>query len=433
MSHVRTLILGGGLSGLSTAYHLKSPYRLLEKSNEPGGLSRSINHEGFTFDYTGHLLHLRHPYTLRLIPELLGDNLVLNRRRSWIYSHNTFTRYPFQANLFGLPPRVIKDCLLGLLDAHLSETTATPSPEPFGHWVQRTFGRGFAKHFFFPYNEKLWTIPTETLTTEWLGEFVPKPSLAEVLAGAFSKQIKKYGYNTTFYYPKRGGIQVLASAFAKHLTNLSLSTEVSHIDLAQKQVTTAEGETIGYDHLVSTLPLVHFLAIARPLPPDVLEASQRLRWSAIYNLNLGVRRPRLTDKHWIYFPEKEFRFYRVGFPMNFSPHMTPRGCSSMYIEIAYAPGHPPDDQEALAESLRGLYACGLLERNDAIIAQKVLHIPIAYVTFDRHRTLATSKILSYLQSQNVHSIGRFGAWKYSYMEEAILDGKATAEILDGYT
>ena len=174
------------MSGLSCAYHLKDNYLLVEKSDEPGGLSRSIKQDGYVFDHTGHLLHLRHPYTLRLIPELLGDHLVLNQRRAWIYSWNTYTRYPYQANLYGLPRQVIADCLNGLVDAQLRERRrsdklykngeiheqavvlkqqdhATPGqerrqPETLRHWVLHTFGGGFGKHFFFPYNEKLWTV-----------------------------------------------------------------------------------------------------------------------------------------------------------------------------------------------------------------------------------------------------------------------------------
>jgi hypothetical protein len=117
--------------------------------------------------------------------------------------------------------------------------------------------------------------------------------------------------------------------------------------------------------------------------------------------------------------------------MNFSDRMTPPGCSSMYIEIAHTPGHPPPDTQAMHDCLEGLYDCGLLDRKDKIISQLVLPIPIAYVLFDKNRTPATQTLLSYLKSQNVHSIGRFGAWKYSYMEEAILEGKATAEKIDG--
>ena len=63
--HVKTLILGGGITGLSVAYHLEqkghTDYLVLEKENEPGGLCRSIYKNGFTFDYAGHLLHLHTP------------------------------------------------------------------------------------------------------------------------------------------------------------------------------------------------------------------------------------------------------------------------------------------------------------------------------------------------------------------------------------
>src|SRR5258706_15994326 len=110
MTHIRTLILGGGMSGLSCAYHLKENYLLWEKSDEPGGLSRSIKQDGFVYDHTGHLLHLRDPYTLKLIPDLLGDNIVSNDRRAWIHSHGVQTRYPYQANLYGLPKKVIQEC-----------------------------------------------------------------------------------------------------------------------------------------------------------------------------------------------------------------------------------------------------------------------------------------------------------------------------------
>jgi len=40
-------------------------------------------------------------------------------------------------------------------------------------------------------------------------------------------------------------------------------------------------------------------------------------------------------------------------------------------------------------------------------------------------------ILKFLTAHHVSSIGRFGGWKYSYMEEAILEGKAAAERILG--
>jgi len=431
--HVKTLILGGGMSGLSCAFHLKDDYLLLERSDEPGGLSRSVHHEGFVFDHTGHLLHLRNPYTLRLIPQLLGDNLVTNERNAWIYSHDTYTRYPYQANLYGLPKKIIQECLKGLIDAQLEAKLAPRAgyPESLADWVIRTFGRGFAKHFFFPYNEKLWTVTSRELTAEWVAPFVPKPSIAETLEGAMTDQTKRFGYNATFYYPRTGGIQALAYAFAKQIAHIKLRSEVTGIDLSRREVTTQDGQVITFDFLVNTLPLAKFMAMARPLPKDIHTTAQTLQWSSVYNLNLGIGRPNISDKHWIYFPEKKYAFYRVGFPMNFTPSMAPQGCSSMYVEIAYKPGQPPDEAWAYRKSIEGLRACGLLRKDDRIVTQKVLHIPVAYVTYDKHRTASAQQLLKFLEDQKIYSIGRFGGWKYSYMEEAILEGQAAAEKILG--
>ena len=73
---VKTLILGAGLTGLSTAYHLEqageTDYLLVEKEAVPGGLCASVQKNGFTYDYGGHLLHLHTPYGKKLVKKLLS-------------------------------------------------------------------------------------------------------------------------------------------------------------------------------------------------------------------------------------------------------------------------------------------------------------------------------------------------------------------------
>ena len=117
--------------------------------------------------------------------------------------------------------------------------------------------------------------------------------------------------------------------------------------------------------------------------------------------------------------------------MNFTEGMTPAGCSSMYVEIAYRPGERFDEARAMKEAIRGLRDCGLLESESDIVTRNILRIPCAYVTYDAQRTALAAQILSWLKSQRVYSIGRFGGWKYSYMEEAILEGLSTAEAILG--
>ncbi|MBI4423878.1 MAG: FAD-dependent oxidoreductase [Elusimicrobia bacterium] len=432
---VDVLVLGGGLAGLSTAYHLKRSgkrvtWLVVEKRAAPGGLAGSVSQDGFVFDHTGHLLHLHDAYGMRLILDLLEGNVGVQNRNSWIYSHETFTRYPFQANTCGLPPRVVEDCVAGFL-----KTVHRPRPAPpglsFGAWCRRTFGEGISRHFMLPYNRKLWCRPLDRMTTEWQGRFVPKPSPEEVLYGGLLDQKKFFGYNATFRYPLRGGIQALPDALAARVPNLRLGCAVRKVDLAEKVAAIDGIGEVRYERLVNTLPLAQFLDLASPLTEAARAARRKLRWITVYNLNLGVARPKMSDKHWIYFPEGRFPFYRAGFSSNFSPSVAPRATSSMYIEVSRRPQERVDLDRLERSILAGLAGCGLLRSSDKLLARVWLPIPCAYVVYDFDRTPAVNALFAFLKSRGVESIGRYGAWKYSFMEETILDGKRCADRLLG--
>src|SRR5262245_44998552 len=84
-SSIKTLILGGGLAGVSTAYHApKGSTLLVEREKNVGGTARSFKVGGFTFDFTGHLLHLHSDYTKKLIPRLLNNDVFTCQRDTWI-------------------------------------------------------------------------------------------------------------------------------------------------------------------------------------------------------------------------------------------------------------------------------------------------------------------------------------------------------------
>ncbi|MBI3012913.1 MAG: NAD(P)-binding protein, partial [Elusimicrobia bacterium] len=121
MTSKNVLVLGAGLAGISTAYHLRSLPRirctLIEKNGDVGGTARSVSVDGFTFDFTGHLLHLHDPYTKALIQELLKNNLYACERKAAIYSHGVLTPYPFQVNTYRLPDKVKSECVQGFKEA----------------------------------------------------------------------------------------------------------------------------------------------------------------------------------------------------------------------------------------------------------------------------------------------------------------------------
>lgn len=417
-------ILGAGLSGLSAAYHLRDQRCVVfERERRVGGLCRSYRHGAFTFDFTGHLLHLRDDSIQGLVSELLPSGLALHCRRASIYSKGVYTPYPFQAHLYGLPEETVRECLEGFAEAQRGPS----SGDNFRDYVLSTFGRGIARHFLFPYNEKLWRTDLSRLSTDWVDWAVPRPSLEEVVRGARRRENGRYGYNATFFYPRSGGIGVLAEALAAQIPEIQRGQEAVEIEARKKRLIFPDGSHCPYDRLISTLPLPELLRRIPDLPASLREAGERLRYVSVYDINLGVARAKISDQHWIYFPEREFAFYRVGFPMNFSPSLGPSGTSTLYAEISRLPGEALLPEEALDQVVQGLLRCGILREEDELLARDVQRIRYAYVIHDEDRRRVLPWILKSLEEKGIHSIGRYGGWGYSSMEEALLEGRRVAK------
>ena len=162
--------------------------------------------------------------------------------------------------------------------------------------------------------------------------------------------------------------------------------------------------------------------------PDSLVAdAQRLHAISVLNINIGIDRPNINDQHWIYFPENQFVFSRIGFPMNFSKSVAPEGTSSMYIEITHQPKEKLHVDEMFEKAVVDLQRCGILNKGDRILTRHVLDIHFAYVVFDQHRQAHLQNLIDYLESRNIFTAGRYGRWDYFSMEDSILSGKAAAE------
>ena len=422
----KVVVIGGGLAGVSAAHHLQEYDPILfERESSIGGLCRSFTKDGFTFDCTGHLIHLKNPYVKELVASLLPDAFNSHERLAAIYSKETITPYPFQANTYGLPPEVVKECVVGYVET--LQAPANGNPKNFHDWIVKTFGTGIAKHFMLPYNEKFWKQDLHTITSDWVSWSIPKPSLDEVVNGALGLTNKGMGYNPKFIYPKTGGIECLPQALARSVKRVHLNETLESIDPKRKVVRMVGGREEPYDSLVTTLPLPETFRLLKDTPDALRHAASLLRAIGVFNINLGIDRPNVSDQHWIYYPEGQFIFSRVGFPMNFSKAVAPAGTSSMYIEITYQPGQKPNPDEAFERSIADLARCGILRPGDRFLTRLDLDIKSAYIIFDEHRQAHLKNLISYLESRDIHTAGRYGQWDYYSMEDSIRSGQTIAE------
>lgn len=425
-----TIILGAGLAGLSCGYHLGGGFRVIEKTDRVGGMCKRELIDGFSFDHTGHWLHLRDPEIRALVDRLMPGAFVTIQRISRIYSSGVYTRYPYQVNTHGLPAPVIAECLTGFVDAHLGPGGAElrgREPRDFAEFILRHLGTGFARHFMFPYNQKLWGVHPRELSADCCGRFVPRPALKDVIDGALGIGTDAAGYNATFLYPREGGIEALPRSFLPHLAGpVECGVHPVAIDWRARIVKLSDGRSLPYAVLVSTIALpeiVRLCAAGAGVPAEVGEAVGRLRATTVTYVNVAARGTGL-GYHWVYFPESQFPFYRGGSASAAYPKLAPEGCQSFYVEFSHRGGI--DRAWAQREAVAGLVKCGMLARAEDVQFTHARDIPNAYVLYDRDFGPCRDRVLGFLAGVGIETAGRYGRWEYSSMEDAILAGRDAA-------
>jgi protoporphyrinogen oxidase len=422
----KIIIIGAGISGLTTAYFLKKPYEILEAKPYAGGLCASFYEDGFVFDCSGHFMHVKNKEIKNTIEKLTRGLLKIERNAA-IYAKNKFIPYPFQANLYYLDYKTKKECVDGALrrkDVQIS------SSMPFLTWSEAMFGSGITKHFMKPYNQKLWDYDLNKMTAEWTGDFVPKPDAKSIVKTAYLKNKKIYGYNSIFYYPKLNGCGALIDGLTKNI-KVNLNSKTQKIDVKNKIVLCSYGKVYKYNRIVSTQALPELLNQITNLPSNVKSAAKNLLSNSVRCVNISVKSEKgipkkLKDKHWIYFPESQFPFYRAGIYSNVNAANAPKGSYSFYVEFSSL-NENYKNVENLLDDFKKL---GFIRKKDKIAAVNIIDMPYAYVIFDDKRKKSLQIIKEFLKECGIFSIGRYGAWEYSFIEKNMIDAKALADMLN---
>ena len=428
MPDTDVLILGAGLAGLSTALHVGGSYRLIERAERVGGLCRTDARDGFLFDATGHWLHLRDPDMRRLAEEALPGGWIEVERKAGIWSHQRFTRYPYQVNTHGLPPEVVAENVLGFIEAQFGEggrALREREPANFGEFILRHLGEGFARNFMFPYNAKLWTVHPREMSTAWMGRFVPRPTVEQVVRGALGLEGDRAGYNARFIYPRQGGIEAFVRGLAAMLPRpAECGVEPVAIDPAAKTARLSTGEEVRWRTMVATIALPELVRLCRDAPASVLEAATALRATTVTYVNVGARDVGAPPFQWVYLPEERYAPYRVGSASAAVPALAPAGHRSFYVE--FSAGRPLDPATAERQAVETLIDLGFVGGASDVLFAEARAIPHAYVIYDERYGAAKQEIVSWLEERDILVAGRYGRWEYSSMEDALLAGRECA-------
>jgi protoporphyrinogen oxidase len=441
-----TVILGGGLTGLSAGYVLSNAgisVKVFERDPAVGGLSKTIVKDGFRFDLGGHRFFTKDARIDGFVRTLMKEELLSVNRTSKIYMRDNFFDYPLRPfnAMFGLGLLTTFKIMADYGAEKLRRLMKEKDCISLEDWVVSNFGRTMFNIYFRQYSEKVWGIDCKSISAEWVAQRIKGLSLGKALKNAFFKFTGKDIPTLTdnFIYPSLGIGRIsdrLKDEIEKRnavFTDASVES-VNHSDFRIDSIVVKDRNSTRIVHgteFISSMPATKLVRILNPAPPeDILDAVAKLRFRDLVIVAIMIDRTRVTDQTWIYIPEQKIPFGRIHEPTNWSDKMAPEGKTLMVMEFFSFKGDPvwSENDERLRDiTVENLERLGFIKKRE-VIDGMVVRVPKAYPLFEVGYKELCNKVYDYLALfNNLHVAGRTGMFRYYNMDHAIESGLDTAE------
>ncbi|MBD3369766.1 FAD-dependent oxidoreductase [Candidatus Fermentibacteria bacterium] len=419
----KILVVGAGVAGLTLAERMLARESaeslvLVERGDRVGGLARSFQVEGYTFDIGPHRFHTAYPEVESYVRKVLAGGYLTIPRASSVYLLGRYHDWPLTlSSVLRLPPRILLPSVLDLL-----RRNRITSRTSFADHIRARYGENLYQFFFRDYTRKFTGTDAEQLHLDWaeagvnravIDRKVNADSLAAILRGLFSPKQA----TTQFIYPESGGIQAFADGLARRIRSMGgkikLNCEARGVTTSGERVTGIEltnGERIPADRVYWSAPLT------------VLFPDRGLSFihTVLYFLGLGKRRS--NPYQWCYFGEKDVIFSRTTVPRNFFPGAVPEGRDSIAAEITCPVGsdvwkNPERFEQRVMEDLARVGAIDP-DRVEFVTTRRIRE---TYPVYD----LRYVEHLRSIQSpEGLVLLGRCGTFWYNNMDHSIAQALA---------
>ncbi len=440
----RVAILGAGPAGITAAYILsKDPsieVSVFEADSRVGGMAKTIDLWGQKVDLGPHRFFSSDPRVNSLWLEVMADDYSMVQRLTRIYFDKRFYYYPLKifnvlANIGIIQAGM---CVLSYVKERIFPRTRNPIT--FQDWVISRFGERLFKIFFKTYSEKLWGISCTELDADFAAQRIKKLSLLEAILNAL--KIGASGKHKTlvdeFAYPHKGSGEVyerMAKKLVQAGGHLYLSRPVKGLWTDGKENTLGiellDGEFLGFDHVISSMPLNKLVLSIKEAPVDVREAVLKLKFRNTILVYLEVEGTGLFPDQWLYVHDSSLQTGRVTNFRNWVPQINGESGNTILVmefwcydkDLKWQQG----DAELVELAMKEIRNTGLVE-NRRILQGEVVRIPRCYPVYETNYKESLSVVESYLQKvSGLQVIGRYGAFKYNNQDHSILMGRLAAE------
>lgn len=413
-------IIGAGLAGLTAASYLherKVPFVLYEAGKKIAGLASSFkDDEGFSYDFGAHFI------TNRLADAIgVGDEcLTVKHYGEAVYLSGKLYSYPF--GLVTVPRMTIS-----AIKSKLSGNGHRP--ESAAEWFRNSYGTALADEVALPLIEAWSGASAEDLSSA-VGESLPG-SIAKTLylkaASKVTGRAVACGYNREMpetpgvyhVYPEKGVSTLCEKLAVGFEDRIKLETPVEEIIVEDEKVVAvkAKGETQEVSAVVSTAPANILAKLVSGT--KALEQFKAFRYRPMIFVNMKFDGRALLPDTVLWFPEKEFPFFRLTEATLSMPWLAPVGKTMITVDIGCEKGDKfweMPDEEMIELCLENL-ACVIPDVRKKFLGAKILKTPIAYPVFLKEYETARKAFESSTNIDNLLSIGRNGEFSHIFMED----------------
>lgn len=454
----QVLILGGGLTGLATAYRLlelagdKYKVTLLEKSATLGGQAISLKISDIVTDLGPHRIHTELPEIRNFLLTFLGQRIFSVKRRSRMWLCGKWLQYP--PVLRELTQILGKGKMLNFaLDYVLARAThliLRPKQLNYETAMLGLFGKSLYNFLLYPYTKKTWCLEPNRLSADIVhtritatpGKFIRRLFRRQ----RCSKSTLTYDTTVSEFLYTDGGIQTLADAFAdyilRHKGEIICQAEVIKINPGARlqcsfrapSSPASSTETISADYIINTLPLTDFMQMLSDgsMPQSVKKSVESLKYLAMILVFIVVKKPRLSADSWLYFPEETTPINRAYETKNFQHTLGPPDKTLLCCEITCFRNDKtwnlPDDEIA-TQVVKALLPCALFTESQ-VLETSVYRLTHAYPVYELNYDSHLQIIWGYLkQFPRLLTAGRQGLFHHNNMDHCIYEGFKVAECL----
>ena len=448
----RTVVIGAGPAGLTAAYLSARrgwPVVVLEADERyVGGLSRTVEHQGYRFDIGGHRFFSKSEAIEKLWTEILPDDMLVRPRSSSIYYRGRFFSYPLRAMeaLVRLGPVEAARCMASYASARLFPVR---EPRSFEDWVTNQFGRRLYAIFFKTYTEKVWGTDCREISADWAAQRIKNLSLGAAVRNALLPQSRRSGKQIkslieSFRYPRLGpgmlweecarktqqlggrlcmGRRVVGLAFDEPSRTWRVRHEGAAGDVAE----------LTAENVISSAPLREVaLSLSPALGEEARRAAAGLRYRDFLTVMLILPDRGAVKDNWIYVHDPDVKVGRIQNFKSWSPDMVPDPTMASYgLEYFCFEGDglwSSPDAALLDLAQRELQAVGLSSAGE-VRDGCVVRMRKAYPVYDEGYQQRCQAIRDELESRfpTLHLVGRNGMHKYDNQDHAMTTSLLTIE------